>query len=61
MSSWVINLIREEDGSLIETVRIPGYGRIGREIVRRYGQETAEVMLRDYLIEVAEGVLKNAI
>jgi len=53
----IIHILREEDDSLIEKIRIPKMGYFGRYLVSQYGVQGAEEWLRKTLVDFAEEVL----
>ena len=57
----VLNLLNEEDGSLIETIRISGLGHMGRNLIRDYGRAEAEQIIRGFLIDTARKIVIESV
>ena len=50
-SSWEIILLNEEDDSLIETIRLPYMGHLGKKIISKYGYYGAETWVKNAIIK----------
>jgi len=55
--AFVLHILNEEDGTHLETIRVPGLGHFGRHLIREYGQAGAEAHLRQFFIDLAEKIV----
>lgn len=54
---FIIHLINEETNRVMEIIRVPQKGYLGRIMIQMYGKDGAEQKLKQFFIDAANEVL----
>lgn len=54
---FILHLLNEENDRLMEIIRIPSKGYVGRQLIQQYGREGAEQYLKESFIQLANEII----
>lgn len=57
--AFIIHFLSEEDGSHLETIRIPKMGYVGRRLIQQYGYNGVEKFLQRAMVDYANEIMET--